>query len=460
MTATVKHCLKIPPISLRGRSGRSLLDIPVLSIPKGTILAVTGPSGSGKSLFLKALFGWVGNAKPFLSPKNGAFFLIQDPLQGLTPGLSLDRHMRELPGDNNREREDLLQDLGLSPALLQRLPSELSGGERQRMMLALVLLNKPKILVCDEPAASVDEENEARLWQNLVTNSVNHGTTLIVITHRLSLIEKYAHRVLVLGNGNCLFFGETPAFFSGPRHPIHKKLIEGFWQLRQGQGLEKTPPQTDRKRLWLAENLAIQAGNKPLLKDVSFEICEGQWCWLLGPSGSGKTSLAKTMAGLRQPYGGCAYFQGALLAENLKDRSVRQKTDLQLLFQFGSASFNPYKPVASQLKESYREKQATLLNLLKRLQLQDLSLNRPPGSYSLGELQRLNLIRAFGRNPKLLICDELFTPLDLNTKMLVLRFLEEQCTRRGLAVLAITHEKDLVSVVPASTFSVSRWAVS
>jgi len=185
-----------------------ILDLPPIHLPADRILVITGPSGSGKSLLFKNCYGWLSPGAPaLLSPSRGHFAMIQDPSSGLTPGLTIGGHFRELAGmrDRQGEFEAMLARLGLPAGCLDRLPHRLSGGERQRIMLALILMNEPTLLWCDEPAASIDATNERALWELLLDLKRAFPFTLVIITHQLALIKAHADQVLLLERGRALF---------------------------------------------------------------------------------------------------------------------------------------------------------------------------------------------------------------------------------------------------------------
>lgn len=438
------NAFTIPPFHLKGPSGRTLLHTPTFTLYEGEILAVTGPSGCGKSLLLKSMFGFIQErSQPALSATNGGYLMIQDPSRGLTPNLSLGGHFREvLRGvkDWKQKALETCKALDLDPPhLFTRKPGSFSGGERQRLMLALILVQEPQLLVCDEPAASLDQEHELMLWQMLLNYRKKKGLTLVFVTHRLDLIRKYADRVLLICKGEIEFLGSQERFFASPEGPIHKKLVRIHDEVTQEP---TTPPIDNHSKPHLSlSKLSLAFGDLQVFKDFRYMINRGDWWWIVGPSGCGKSSLAKAICGL-VPEADMDLSLGKIPLESIMmRRNPEDRRKIQYLFQHGSMSLNPARRVEKELKQAFGERQALLDDYLNTLGLSGLNLNRKPASFSMGERQRLNLVRTLAGEPEILICDELFAPLDIGSRYDLIQFLAKAQDARGMTVLAITHDR-------------------
>ncbi|CAM2065681.1 ABC transporter ATP-binding protein [Sulfidibacter corallicola] len=496
----------VPAFRRHSGSGRKVLDTEPFVFRAGETVAITGPSGSGKSLFLKCLFGWAGGTEPeaAFAPSSGACLLIQDPAGGLTPALTIGAHFREvMPGRGTAARAlELLGELGLTGEdLLQRFPASFSGGERQRIMLALVLARQPRWLFCDEPAASLDAESERRLFALLRSRLLSKGCTLVFVTHQLDLIRAYADRVLVFHRGRHLFEGASVDFFESARHPYHRALLAAANRLG---GMVPVPNWEDRAmiardaapRMEAAETperdpavplasddagtaevasdagsesggevddlvlrgrgLGLAYGSRWLFRDLDLDFHPGQWTWLMGPSGCGKTSLARMLAGLpvRGTCHGTLSLSHQAISFDWRRRAEAQLRAVQLLVQHGDAAFNPAVPVAQQLAWAFDSQtkpavpEWTCTALLARLGLADLDLAQPPSAFSMGERQRLQLCRAFAMRPRLLIGDELLAALDIEARFELLALLTEYQQAFQAAVLLITHDRELCAAHP------------
>lgn len=434
--------MELHACEIKRPDGKTLLKTPAMTLNPGEIIAVTGPSGGGKSLWLKTLFGWsTKGVRPCLKPVDGAFLMVQDPSQGLTPLLSVWGHFKEVcpPGVNRGEVVELLERFGLSGELmLQRSIDGLSGGERQRLMLALILIQKPKVLVCDEPAASLDAEHEAMLWQMLNDLRLETGLSLIFVTHAMHLIERFADRVLLLQAGEIIFEGTKASFFEDGEASLHRSLIENYRKWQQTKRQAQDSAINSGAALLDVSGLSLERGGTRIFENFDWQVAAGEWWWVVGPSGCGKTSLAQAIAGLCPAQRGQIAFAGAAMVQALSDRSYSLRRQIQYIYQHGSTAFNPMRSVGRQLRDAWQG--SVSQKYLDILRLGEVELDRLPSSFSLGEIQRLNVLRALGRKPRLLIGDEVLTSLDMDTKPLLVAVLDHYRQETGAAVVLITHD--------------------
>ena len=432
-----EQALWIPAFVLK-RLDQTRLNTPSLEIPHGSILAITGPSGAGKSLFLKSLFGWAATKQePVLCPKSGSFLMTQDPSRGLTPGYAVSGHFRDV-GVDQAVATPVLRALDLDPKeVWARKPEELSGGQKQRLMLAMILVQRPQVLVCDEPAASLDPENETRLW-DLILGLEHRPQTLIFVTHRLELIVQHADRVLLLDEGEAIFWGEKDDFFDQPVHATHRDLIRSYHHAQEAEPDMDTAAEV----LLSGSGLGVRFGRTVVFEGLNLQLQKGRLYWLSGPSGSGKTSLARLLAGLLPASVGELKLEADVLPLALSHRSKWLRRSVQYVFQHGALALNPALKVGSQLRRLWAHDPDGLSQTLAQLGLTDVELGRKPRYYSVGQLQRLNLAAVIAVDPLLLICDEILEPLDMTLTHRVLDFLEARC-RAGKTVVLISHDPAL-----------------
>lgn len=433
--------ISVPAFTLFSARGTCILKTPSLDLLPGKTYALVGPSGSGKSLFLRSLFGWTAKDLPaVLTPKAGAFYLNQDPGQGLTPSLSIRKHFNEL-GDGPhwwKSLGSLFAQLNLSRELLDRKPHQLSGGERQRLMLAMVLIQKPRWLICDEPAASLDPGSQAQLWDCIFALK-NKGMTLLLATHRLQHIH---HPVDVVLN---FFEGSFTLKPSPTQAPCAKENPVEAVEAQEGS------PRT----ILSAENLVLRFGKQILLNLPSFTISSGQTLWISGASGSGKSTFAKFLAGLDPHHHGHLKWRGNALAKDFFKRSKGQQTSIFYLFQHGTASFNPKRTIWAQLCDGPHD-QAFLSSLLGSLFLDRLDLKKTPDHFSVGEQQRLNLCKALVHQPQLLLADELLAPLDTQNQFAVLSCLKRCQAHWGLSTIILGHDLDSWHGLPGPIYQLQN----
>lgn len=417
--------INLPAIKLQTRSGVTLLDTPALSFEPGKVYLLVGPSGSGKSLFLRSLFGWAApEQQAFLSPTKGQFFMLQDPGSGLTPRLTIAQHFKEL-GLTSKDRPKLISicaELGLSlPDLEHRVPKNLSGGERQRFMLAMILIQNPAWLVCDEPGASLDSETQQAMWRMLKTFT-QQGLTLLLATHRWHQLPFKAHQVL--------------NFYQGQLTKSQPKKSQTLPQV----ALPKSTSPAGENLCLEAERLVVSYQADPILTLDHFQLSTGTTIWLSGESGSGKTSLANFLAGIGKSHSGSLLLNGKPLKKNFQERTSAEKKLIYPLFQHGTSSLNPNRSVIVQLKEAYQKSSLPLSNMLESLELQNLDLSATPDHYSVGERQRLNLLRCLGLKPNFILADELLSPLDHSNQIRVLKLLKYCQQQWPLGILVIGHD--------------------
>lgn len=433
--------IRVPAYQLKNQHDQLLLDTPAFNLKKGCITAVTGPSGSGKSLLISSLFGWSADGvEAALSTKDGAYLMVQDPSQGLTPGLSVGGHFSEVCNHKNWQQSaiEMLASLGLEGHLLNRSVDTFSGGERQRIMLALLLIREPKVLICDEPAASLDAMAEVRLWERLAHLNKEKGLTLVFITHSLGLIETYADQVLLLDGGKPVFHGDTAHFFRSAESEVHRRLLQNY-RLYRHHANQNAIQTRNEDALMHLQDVNHSYGDLQVLSNLTWEIHKRSWWWVTGPSGCGKTTLAKIIAGIVTMDSGRMKFDGQCIESCLRLRTSEQRVNIQYLFQHGSQALNPALRVFGQLREAFDDI-LWMEQLLARLRLRDLDLNQLPSAFSLGEIQRLNLVRCLGRRPQVIVGDELLSSLDLGTKSDIIEVLDQYRLDHNAAIILITHD--------------------
>lgn len=449
----------IPAFRLVSPKGRILLDTPELLLPDGARIAVMGPSGAGKSLFIKQLFGLAAPMKsPPLKAGSSALLMVQDPSGGLTPGLKISGHFRELLGSNFRDSVlPILKKLGLPADTPNRYPISFSGGECQRIMFALLQCRKPKVLVCDEPAASLDAQAENEWIFYLRELHQQEPFTLIFVTHQVNLLRSMADHLLVIEEGRLVYQGPPGELPTTGLSLFTGRLAQFIAESESGPGL---PPQehgllflphrvsTSKQTIFELKEISKRYGEHQVLNNFSMSFQAGDWWWCLGRSGSGKTTLAKIVGGLNEPDQGTMRFHGQELPFPLQKRPRALRRKIQFLFQHSHTAFNPARNVAPQLAEAFGDHGDEIQRYLRYLGLDHLNLSNLPRAFSMGERQRLCLIRALGPRPDLLICDEPTAALDPWNRELFKSALEELHDQTGLTVLWITHTPELVGSTP------------
>jgi peptide/nickel transport system ATP-binding protein len=443
--------LVIGPVS----GGPPTVDGVCLRIASGQVVAMMGRSGSGKSTTALTLLGHV---RPGLFRRAGAVrvagcdpftpagaaavrtrhvaYLPQDAAATLNPARRLDRQLSEAIALVSRRAGQragttvahLLETVQL-PAdgeFLRRYPHQISGGQAQRVAFAIALAADPDLLVLDEPTAGLDPVL-ARGVRNLISSLTGHRATLL-ISHDPNLVRAVSDEVVVLEQGRSALAGAPGRVLAAPT-PVP----------------EPEPGPADP--VLAVRRLSARHSRRAALVEVDLAVPPGGCLAVVGPSGAGKSTLARCLIGLH-PYQGAVSLDGTPLPVATRRRSPAQRRDLQLVAQDSAGALNPRETVAQALLRPLRQlrgldpiqARAAADELLDRVHLPTGVADRRPGALSGGERQRVNLARALACRPRVLICDEVTSALDVQTAGTVLALLAELRRDLGLAVLLITHD--------------------
>ncbi|MBI1275039.1 dipeptide ABC transporter ATP-binding protein [bacterium] len=484
--------LEIKDLTLRYGS-QELITSASLSIKKGSTLALVGESGSGKSLTALSIMGLqpasmqidaessirfdghelVGmpeGEKRLMRGKQMAM-IFQEPMTALNPLHSIGRqigeallvHHRYTREQVKREVINLLKEVGLD-ALTERLgayPYELSGGQRQRVMIAMAIANRPQLLIADEPTTALDVTVQAQILALLKELQQKYGMALMLITHDLGLVRRYADDVAVMKDGEVVERASVATLFAKPKHAYTKLLLaaapkgENFNIVDEsGAPLLMAGPIevkfSRRKNLWgktIDELIAVDGAR--------VSIQPGEALGLVGESGSGKSMLAMALLRL-VPSSGPVSFIGRRL-DNLPAGELRaMRRQLQLVFQDPYGSMNPRMTVGDIILEGARlhgigaddaQRQEMAAALLKEVGLNGDILERHPHEFSGGQRQRIALVRALILKPKLLVLDEPTSALDAATQMQMVDLFRRLQGKYGLSYLFISHDLRVIKAL-------------
>ena len=416
--------------------------------------------------------------------------VFQEPMTALNPVFTVKRQLTEGLRIHKKmgKKEAQLEALNLLKSVripeperrLNQYPHELSGGMRQRIVIAMALACKPRILIADEPTTALDVTIQAEILTLLNRLKQETGTSILFITHDMAVVAQIADRVVVMYNGEKVEEGTVNQIFNNPAKDYTKKLISSVPKLGAMIG-KKYPEPLELSSNGKLKTKRIVGTKKPLLEvknlvtrypvmggmfrkkianlhaveDVSFTINKGQTFSLVGESGCGKTTIARTILRLEESVSGEVWIEGVDVLKQNKKELLKQRLNMQMVFQDPYGSLNPVMKLFDQVAEpliNYKINQGAELNkmiseLFDKVKLPRAFLNRYPHELSGGQRQRVAIARALALNPKLLILDEAVSALDVSVQASVINLLLDLQHELGLSYLFVSHDMAVVERV-------------
>ncbi|KWN14110.1 dipeptide ABC transporter ATP-binding protein [Burkholderia ubonensis] len=461
-----------------------------LSVARGERVALVGESGSGKSVTALSILRLVRQAR--LSGRmlfdgedlltkteqqmrgiRGAdiAMVFQEPMTALNPLYTIGRQIAESlrlheglrPGAARARGIELLRRTGI-PEPERRIdsyPHQLSGGQRQRAMIAMALACRPRLLLADEPTTALDVTVRQQIVDLLLElqaqEAAARGMAVLLITHDLNLVRRFAQRVAVMERGVLVETNETGALFDAPQHPYTRRLLDSAPR----RAIE--PVAADARTILDVRALAVDYRTAArgwravfgqsafrAVHDVRLRLRRGETVGIVGESGSGKSTLASAVLGLQQPAAGAIEIDGlplAALRANAGRRALYGR--MQVVFQDPFGSLSPRMTIEQIVGEGLAlhrpelaraARRARIAALLEEVGLPADALPRYPHEFSGGQRQRIAIARALAVEPELLVLDEPTSALDVSIQKQVLTLLTNLQARYRLSYLFITHD--------------------
>ena len=378
--------------------------------------------------------------------------------------------------------------------IFDKYPHELSGGQKQRVMIAMALISNPKVLIADEPTTALDVTVQKEILKLLKELQRENGMGMIFITHDLGVVSEIADDVIVMNKGVIVERGKTHDILNNPQHPytkgliacrppldyrlerlpIVKEFLDGKWsdndqvkrellitdEIRQKQHelLYSQEPilKVQNLRTWYPLRKGVFGRTYDYIKsvdDVSFDVYPGETLGLVGESGCGKTTLGRSILRLVEPTSGNVIFEGRDITKlnNKELREYRKQT--QIIFQDPYSSLNPRICIGDSIAEPMmvhgiekdaRKRRERVCHLLEEVGLEASHYQRYPHEFSGGQRQRICIARALAVNPKLIICDESVSALDVSVQAQVLNLINRLKKEFGFTYIFISHDLGVV----------------
>jgi len=476
-------------------SGKSVSSLAILGLLPKNISKIT----SGSIVFEGANLTQL-TSKAFQQIRGQKIAMIfQEPMSSLNPSMTCGKQVEEIlfqhtilsKEEIKAETLQLFEKVKLpEPSRVYvSFPHEISGGQKQRVMIAMAIACKPQILIADEPTTALDVTVQNNIINLLKSIQLETKMSIIFITHDLALISQIANRVLVMYKGKIVEQNTVEAIFKTPEHDYTKALISARpsleTRLKRLPTINNVMTNTVETEIITSKMRAIRhkkiyskapllevinlekeyilksgffskAKNFKAVDKVSFKLYEGETLGLVGESGCGKSTLGNAILLLNRPTAGTILFRGKDITKLRPFEIKALRKEIQIIFQDPYSSLNPRLTVGQAIMEpmevhklfnSTKERQHKAMEILERVGLEAAHFNRYPHEFSGGQRQRIGIARTVALQPKLIVCDESVSALDISVQAQVLNLLNELKENFGFTYIFISHDLAVVKYI-------------
>ena len=466
---------------------------------KNEILGIVGESGSGKSITALSILNLLNNSS-FQSEGSIVFegielsnlskkkiekirgkdisIIFQEPMSSLNPSMKCGHQILEIVTNHNKSNKesdvkkvlDLIEKVQLKnpKVVYEKYPHQLSGGQQQRIMIAIAIACNPKLLIADEPTTSLDGLVKNEIISLIKSLQLEYKMSVIFISHDLSLVSKFVDNLIILKNGFIIEQGSASKIFKSPRESYTYDLIHSTppkknrpyrlltKKIREIKFLTKKERKLFHSKIYSqppilrVEELHFSYGLNKIINNISFNVFSGEVLGIVGESGSGKSTIAKCILGLVKLKKGAVYFEN----ENIKYiKSTVFRKNVQLIFQDPYSSLNSEICIGDSIVEpmivhsifkTKKEMKLKALSLLKQVGLKEKDFNKFPNEFSGGQRQRIVIARALALNPRIIVCDESVSALDVSIQAEILNLLNDLKEQFGFTYVFISHDMSVI----------------
>lgn len=502
---------------LKEKVWNTIIKGSTFDIMPNEILGVVGESGSGKSVTSLALMGLLPKENSRISKGDVFYknqnithlsdsefrslrgkeiaMIFQEPMSALNPSITCGEQVSEILVEHTDLRGSELKKevvslfekvkLPYPKEVYNKYPHQISGGQKQRVMIAMAIACKPSLLIADEPTTALDVTVQNEIISLLKELQQETQMSILFISHDLNLVSAISDRLLVMYKGDIVEQGVSSEVFNQPKELYTKALVAS--RPSMDERLKRLPTIQDfldnkvvndvisdkerqqmHQQLYSGEPLLrvrniykdyITAGSLfkkgvfHALKDINFDIYEGETLGLVGESGCGKSTLGNVILQLDKATKGEIFYKGKDIAKLSSSEFRALRKDIQIIFQDPYSSLNPRKTVGEAILEpmvvhklyaSDKERKAKVIDILERVGLDESVYDRYPHEFSGGQRQRIGIARTVAVQPKLIICDESVSALDISVQAQVLNLLNELKENFGFTYIFISHDLAVV----------------
>lgn len=473
--------------------GTQVVDDISFHIDAGEKLALVGESGSGKSVTALSILqlhdrqqvsypsGLIEFQSQNLLQSSQAHLrsirgkdiamIFQEPMTSLNPVYPIGTQLMEplllhesLSKSAARRRMlDLLEHTGI-PEPHKRFdayPHTLSGGQRQRVMIAMALACKPKLLIADEPTTALDVTIQLQIIELLEKMQKEFGMAVLLISHDLNLVKRFAERVCVMQKGSLVESATVDKLFGQPQHPYTQHLLNSQPEKIQTDYKYTTKPLLTSQQISCHFPIKQKGFIKRIVSkltavdDVALNLYPGETLGIVGESGSGKTTLGLCLLRLQNCTGAIEFANQRL--DLLRPRQLRPlRRNFQVVFQDPYSSLSPRMTIEQIIGEGLeihspnltrRQRRECIIKILGEVDLQPDILSRYPHQFSGGQRQRIAIARVVILEPQLILLDEPTSALDVSVQKQVLELLANLQRKHQISYLFISHDLKVIRAI-------------